>query len=136
MKPGGVMPQQNLPKQPVVTLSAADLTPELHGPSRARLGRRLGEVTVVVWNKGQTQAGGGYRVELFWKQRSAQTSLKSASGPRLAPDAKKKHLFRDIKLRPDIGEGSYRLCARVSGGGEGSPQQRINESYRPITIAS
>jgi len=96
----------------------------------------LGEVTVVVWNKGQTQSGGGYRVELFLKQGSVQTSLQSASGPRLAPDAKKKHLFRGIKLRPDIGAGSYELCARVSGGREGRAQQRNNESCSRMTIAA
>ncbi len=123
LQPGGVMTQQKLQKQPVLTLRAADLTPESHGPSQAMLGKSLGQVTVVVRNKGQTQTSSGYRLELFLKQGSTKTSLKSASGPRLAPDAKKKHLFRDIKLRPDIGAGSYQLCARVSGGGEGSAQQ-------------
>ena len=136
LQPGGIMTPQKLPKQPVVTLSAADLTPELHGPSQAMLGKKLGQVTVVVWNKGQTQTRSGYRLELFLKQGSTQTSLKSASGPRLAPDAKKKHLFRDIKLRPDIGAGSYQLCARVSGGGEGRAQQRNNESCSRMTLAA
>jgi hypothetical protein len=127
------MTQQKLP---VLTLSAADLIPELHGPSQAQVRKLLGQVTVVVQNKGQTQTSSGYRLELFLKQGSTQTSLKSASGPRLAPDAKKKHLFRDIKLRPDIGAGSYQLCARVSGGGEGRAQQRNNESCSRMTIAA
>lgn len=133
LQPGGIMTPQKLP---VLTLRAADLTPELHGPSQAQSRKLLGEVTVVVRNKGQTQTSSRYRLELFLKQGSTQTSLKSASGPRLAPDATKKHLFRDIKLRSGIGAGSYQLCARVSGGGEGRAQQRNNESCSRMTIAA
>lgn len=131
--PSGV--PQDLQTQRVPTVSPPDLSPVVHGPSQAEPGKKLGRVTIVVRNKGHTLSR-RYRVELFLKQGSAKISLGSASGKPLAPNTEKKHLFTGIKLGGDTGEGSHQLCARVSDGGEGSAQQRNNESCSRLTIAA
>ena len=133
---GGIGVQPDLQKKtaPASPTSPADLSPSLSGPSNAQTGKTLGSVIVAVQNKGRGRAD-SYTVNLFLKKGGKETALRSASGQPLAPNGKKKHVFKGVPVPGNVSAGSYQLCARVKGGGDAKAQTRNNESCNRITVS-